>query len=336
MAGTSLVERVEATQQARSTGSGMTVYQAVQTPEFTRQLARALPKAMTPERFVRLVMTQVRANPRLLRCDHASFLGAVMTAAQLGLEFDARQLAYLIPRKLKGQWRATAMIGYRGYIELARRSGLVRDVQAHVVYERDEFEVSYGDEPRIVHRPTIVGERGAPIAAYAVAFYKDGGTQGLVLRLDEIEARRARSASGGDGPWVTDWDVMACKSTVRALAAYLPQTPELAYAMVLDEQVRTDHDAEHLDDATIEVPDEDGSADGPGGDDAEEPATDTPPPSAGSIPSALSEYDAMTVPELRVLCAERGLTNSGTKDVLVRRLVEHDERPFTGEGEGEQ
>ena len=352
--GTSLAERVSATQEARAQGSGMTVYQAVQSAEFSGQLAKALPKAITPERFVRLVMTQVRTNQMLMRCDQASFLGAVMTAAQLGLEFDARQLAYLIPRKVQGQWRATAMIGYRGYIELARRSGQVRDVQAHVVYARDEFVVEYGDTPRVIHKPTLVGERGDAIAAYAVAFYKDGGTTAIALRKDEIEKRRGRSAAGDKGPWSTDWDAMARKTAVRALAAYLPQTPELANAIALDEVVRTDHTAEHLDDATVEIPEDEGddetpdeidSPDGPGttegppalGAGDGEPTDDLPPSVDGEVaaaPSGLSEYDEMAVPALRVLCAERGLTNSGSKDTLIRRLVEHDERPFT-EDEGQ-
>lgn len=342
MTGTSLAERAQASAaQQQQGGSGMTVYQAVQTPEFSAQLARALPKAISPERFVRLVMTQVRTSPNLMRCDQASLLGAVMTAAQLGLEFDARQLAYLIPRKIKGQWRATAMIGYRGYIELARRSGQVRDVQAHVVYERDEFSVEYGDSPKIVHKPTIKGERGVPIGAYAVAFYKDGGTSGLWLRIDEIEARRGRSASGDNGPWNTDFDSMARKTPVRALAAFLPQTPELAHAVALDEQVRTDHTAD-LDDVRVEPTDDEdegadapaaiGSPDGPEGDpgDGVPPAGDPSPGEgeAATAPSGLSEYDAMTVPALRVLCAERGLANAGGKDVLIRRLVEWDERPF--------
>ena len=351
MTGTSLAERVTATQEARAQGSGMTVYQAVQTDEFSGQLARALPKAITPERFVRLVMTQVRTNPMLMRCDQASFLGAVMTAAQLGLEFDARQLAYLIPRKIQGQWRATAMIGYRGYIELARRSGQVRDVQAHVVYERDEFVVEYGDAPRIIHKPTLIGERGGVVAAYAVAFYRDGGTTALALRKDEIEKRRGRSAAGDKGPWSTDWDAMARKTAVRALAAYLPQTPELANAIALDEQVRTDHTAEHLDDATLEIPeddegdvppDENDSPDGPGvevppdldaGDGV--PATDlSPSVDAGevaAVPSGLSEYADMAPAALRVVAGDRGLDTKGSKAELIARLVAHDERPFTGD-----
>lgn len=351
MPGTSLAERVTATQEARAQGSGMTVYQAVQTEEFSGQLARALPKAITPERFVRLVMTQVRTNRDLMRCDQASFLGAVMTAAQLGLEFDARQLAYLIPRKIKGQWRATAMIGYRGYIELARRSGQVRDVQAHVVYERDEFVVEYGDTPRIIHKPTLTGERGGPIAAYAVAFYKDGGTTAIALRKDEIEKRRGRSAAGDKGPWATDWDAMARKTAVRALAAYLPQTPELANALALDEQVRTDHTAQHLDDATLEIPEGDDEDEGTDevSDEIESPdghgpaeAVDVVPPDADfplggadgeapAAPSGLSEYADMAPAALRVVAGERGLDTKGSKAELIARLVAHDERPFSEE-----
>jgi recombination protein RecT len=337
-----LAARVEATQVARQTGSGKTVFQALEDPKFKTQLARALPKAINPERFLRLVLTECRTSPNLMRCSHASLLGATMTAAQLGLEIDVRGLAYLIPRRHKNGYAATLMIGYRGYVELARRSGDVRDVRAHVVYERDDFDCEYGDSPRLFHRPTLIGERGEPVAAYAVAFYKDGTTSALALRVDEIEARRKRSAARDDGPWVTDWDAMARKTAVRALAPYLPQTPEFAHALALDEQVRVDYekpleDVKPLEDDGIPEAElvgdaEDGEA--PGGSDPpfrpdqrSDEVAQNPQPSAAD-PPGLSEYDALTPAQLRAECARRELDPKGSKADLVARLVAFDERPF--------
>lgn len=189
--------------------------------------------------FTRIVVTEIRRNKRLLECTGQSFLGAVMLAAQFGLEPGPAGLSYLIPRRNRreGTTEVQFIIGYRGYADLARRSGVVIDAQ--VVRQSDHFQFEYGLEPKLSHRPKMQG-RGDPICAYTI-----GRSQGLppvfvVLSLHDIEARRSKSAAKDDGPWKTDWEAMARKSAVRALASYLPTNPELVKAEQLDEVVRTD------------------------------------------------------------------------------------------------
>src|SRR4051812_25832397 len=77
--------------------AGKSVKQAVS--EQLPQIARALPKAtgMTPERFTRLVMTEISRNSTLQECSVESFLGAMMYAAQLGVEPGPLGHAYLVP-----------------------------------------------------------------------------------------------------------------------------------------------------------------------------------------------------------------------------------------------
>lgn len=61
-------------------------------------IKRALPGVMTPERFTRIVLTALSSNPELQQCTPESFCGAMMTAAQLGLEPNTPLgQAYLIP-----------------------------------------------------------------------------------------------------------------------------------------------------------------------------------------------------------------------------------------------
>ena len=192
-------------------------------------------------------------------------MGAVMLSAQLGLEPGPLAHCYLIPRRNRkaGVTEVQFMIGYRGYIDLARRGGLTVSIDAQVVYDGDVFDFEYGLEPKLSHRPKLSG-RGAPICAYAVATFKDGGHSFVVLSVEDIESRRGKSAAKSDGPWVTDWPAMARKSAVRALAPFLPQNPELANAQRVDEAVRTDL-ASDLDEFDPPAPPDETPAVGAGG-----------------------------------------------------------------------
>lgn len=214
------------------------------------QLDAALAKKMDPARFARVVLTEVRKTPQLMACDPRTLLGAVLTAAQLGLEPGPLQLAYLIPRKNKGNWEVQFQLGYRGMIELALRGGRTGSVDAHVVREGDEFAFEYGTNQQLRHVPLLrqVEDEDTPraVAVYAVAKLASGGAPFTVLDIRTVERRRARGAK--DSPaWRNDWDSMARKTAVRELAKFLPQTPELAAAQRLDETTRTDLTAQ-LDD----------------------------------------------------------------------------------------
>ena len=62
------------------------------------EIAKALPKVMTPERFTRIALSAVSNTPKLAQCTPKSFLAAMMNAAQLGLEPNTPLgQAYLIP-----------------------------------------------------------------------------------------------------------------------------------------------------------------------------------------------------------------------------------------------
>lgn len=204
------------------------------------QIALAVPKHLTPERLLRVGMTAIQRTPKLLECDPQSLLASLMQCAQLGLEPDGiLGHAYLVPfknNKRGGILEAQFMVGYKGLISLARRSGEVQSISAQVVYVNDEFDYCYGLDEKLYHKPAM-GERGRPIAAYAIAKFKDGGHAFEVMTYDEIEAIRKRSKSSDDGPWVTDWPEMARKTPLRKLAKYLPLSIEFQRAAALDERV---------------------------------------------------------------------------------------------------
>ena len=203
------------------------------------QIAAALPKHLTAERMMRVCNTAISKTPALLDCDPRTLIGAIVQASQLGLEPDGTLgHAYLIPfaNRKTGKTECQFMPGYKGLIELARRSGSISTIYAQVVHENDDWSFSFGLDPQLHHRPTA-GEPGVMIAAYAVAKLRDGGSQFEWLWKREVDAIRASSRAGNSGPWVTHYEEMAKKTALRRLCKILPTSPELTRAVALDEQV---------------------------------------------------------------------------------------------------
>jgi recombination protein RecT len=218
------------------------------------EIALALPQHVTPERLLRIALSEVRRNPRLAQCSAPSLLGAIFTCAQLGLEpGGALGHCFLIPYRDECQFQ----IGYKGMIELARRSGQIQSLSARSVYENDHFEYSYGLHEDLVHQPAT-GERGELTHAYAVARLMDGGIQFEVM--DRYELEEIRDGSQGyqtaikynkkDTPWISSFDEMCRKTVIRRMFKYLPVSIELVKAASLDERAdrgqRQETDLDHL------------------------------------------------------------------------------------------
>lgn len=208
------------------------------------EIQRALPKHMDADRLARIATTVLRQTPALGRCTPESFLGALMTCSQLGLEPGPLGEAYLVPYGNV----CTFIPGYRGLVKLAWQSGQIVSLRAETVCEHDTFTVHYGSNPSIEHqRPPLGTKRGGAIGWYALAKLKGGGEAFVVMDRDEVDAIKKRSKAASSGPWVTDYNAMAKKTCVRQLAKWLPLSAELATAIAQDEAVRTDVSREAID-----------------------------------------------------------------------------------------
>jgi recombination protein RecT len=195
-------------------------------------LAKVAAKHLDSERMVRLALTACSSSPLLLRATPESIAACLMDCARLGLEPTGKGGVWLVPfkrfdKKTNRSWvEATAITDYRGELALARRSGQIKEVAAHAVYEQDEFRLEYGDEERLVHKPELFGPRGKVLGYYAIAKLTTGGVQRAFMTLDEVIARRDRSRAKDNGPWVTDFDAMALKTVIRVLCNLLPMSLE--------------------------------------------------------------------------------------------------------------
>lgn len=206
------------------------------------QIAKALPTVLTPERFTRMVMTVLSTNPDLRACTPESFLGAVMQAAQLGLEPNTPLgQAYLIPYNNKGKMEATFQIGYQGLIDLGYRSGEISVIDAQAVHENDFFEFEYGLEPKLKFKPSLVN-RGEVIAYYAMFKTKSGGYNFLVMSKEDIDKHKvqfSQSYSSRYSPWTHNYDAMAKKTVLKQVLKYAPKKSEFARALTTDETIKT-------------------------------------------------------------------------------------------------
>lgn len=242
-------------------------------------IAKALPSTITPERFTRMATTAVTMNPDLGKCTPASFIGAMLQAAALGLEPNTLLgQAYLIPynrydKETKRNYKeAQFQIGYRGMIELAHRSGDFMSIEAHIVYENDEFDYELGLEPKLKHKPAMT-DKGEMQWVYAVYKLKSGGYGFEVMSKEDIDAHRDKySQAKGFSPWKTNYEAMAKKTVIKQALKYAPLKSEFVKAMnneevtlnfkeelakdkdaVMDDFVIPDDESRHADEEIIDV-----------------------------------------------------------------------------------
>ncbi len=217
-------------------------------------IKKALPSVITPERFTRMVLSALSATPKLAECTPQSFLAAMMTAAQLGVEPNtALGQAYLLPYRNHGQMECQFQLGYKGLIDLAYRSGEVSVIQAHTVYENDVFEYELGMDPKLRHVPAKA-DRGEAIAYYAMFKTKDGGYGFEVMSVDDVQRhaqRYSKSYGSGSSPWRSNFDEMAKKTVLKRALKYAPLKSDFVRGISQDETIKAD-----LSDEMYAVPDE--------------------------------------------------------------------------------
>lgn len=207
--------------------------------DYQGQIAKALPKHLTAERLIQITTTVLSTNPKLKECTASSLIGAVLQSASLGFDpSPTLGYCYFVPYGGKIQLQ----IGYKGYMELARRSNEISEIYAHCVYAGDHFHYEFGLNRTLEHRPSNQKKNHKNIThVYAVAKLKDGGTQYVVLDREEVESLRIRSPFQNPtkitGAWQTDYDKMAMAKAVKQLAKFLPLNTDIRSSIASDEQV---------------------------------------------------------------------------------------------------
>jgi len=230
----------QAIEKAPPAEARLTLRNYVMSKEVVARLRDVASKYMQPDEIARCVLVAASRTPRIAECTQDSILRCMMEAAQLGIRpGGALGRGWLIPR-WNGKIRAYELSfdpGWRGLSDIARRSKLVRRIEARVVHQLDVFQVIEGTDPKLVHEPYDGGDDPGDVrASYAVAFFEGGDTQFEVVWRRDLEKIEAASSSKDDkgnvvGPWRDWYDEMARKSAVRRLCKHLPTDEELEYAL---------------------------------------------------------------------------------------------------------
>jgi recombination protein RecT len=219
----------------------------------SKELGRALPDGMKPERLVRIALTCIRTTPELGNCTPVSFLGALFTSAQLGIEPVAGQ-AYLLPfnnsRKINNKWikvkEVQFILGYKGVFSLFYRHEKAIAIKWAIVKEHDDFDYEYGTQEFLRHKEAKA-DRGKTVGFWVLAELRNGGKIFKYMSVDEcMEHGRKHSktfdkeanAFNEKSPWVTEPDSMCLKTVSVQLAKTLPLSIEVQRALGADESSR--------------------------------------------------------------------------------------------------
>lgn len=208
---------------------------------YSKEIAKALPSVLTPERFSRMAMTAITKTPKLAECSPQSFIGSLLTAAQLGLEPNTPLgQAYLIPfyNGKKRIYECQFQVGYKGIIDLCNRSGEIKNIEAHIVYENDEFEFEYGLDSKLKHKPCM-SDKGAPVWVYALYRLNNGGYGFEVMSVDDCMAHGEKySKAFNNSPWQTNPEEMMKKTVLKKVLKYAPVRSDFVKGTVADETIQ--------------------------------------------------------------------------------------------------
>lgn len=224
-----------------------TIKAALQSDRAQMAIRAAIGDELSAGRFVRMLMATIQRTPKLQECTPQSILVAGLTAAHLRLEIDGiRNLAHLVPFKQT----ATFILGYKGVMELATRSGKYVDFDVDVVYKGDTFDYKLGLNPVLEHIPLCPEDERIDkniTHFYAIVERKDGKKKFIVRTKKEVDAIRARSRAANEGPWVTDYVPMGMKTVLKQMKRVLELDPETDRALERDTRAETGEPVDALD-----------------------------------------------------------------------------------------
>ena len=163
--------------------------------------------------FVTSLLSLVKSTPQLAAADPKTILSAAMTAATLKLPISPNLgFAYIIPYGKEAQFQ----MGYKGYIQLAMRTGQYKTINASVVYEGQIEDIDF------VTGEIIRGKKKSDkVVGYVAYFELINGFSKTIYMTTEDMLRHAqtfsKSFSRSSSVWKTNFDAMGLKTVIKQL-----------------------------------------------------------------------------------------------------------------------
>lgn len=208
-----------------------------------KKIKSIMPDEEERGQYLGALFLEMEQNGVLQTCSQESIFEVALNLAHTGLNpASVYQEVHVYPFGGKNavEKKATMVIGYRGMIALAIRSGMVEDIHADIVYQGDRFEHNLGSAPFITHEKTLDHDTKQAQFYYAAAALKNGLWKVYVMTRNEADAFKNKIA-GPYSLWhdASNFDAMARKQCIRMLLNLLPKRPMYARAIAAEERLET-------------------------------------------------------------------------------------------------
>lgn len=187
---------------------------------------------LNAEQVVGAALALIAATPALWPCDTESVYDAVIAAAKRNLLVGPEGYAWLIPYKENDKdgkfvrWIAQYQLGYKGVLQLMRRSAVYSLVTDFIVYENDKLTVRQGTNGAFDFEPRVFGNRGKIRGYVAFAKQTNGDFIYEAMTPAEVDKIRARSKAANSPAWLNDYDRMALKAVIKRLGTHAELSAE--------------------------------------------------------------------------------------------------------------
>lgn len=206
-------------------------------------IENSLGKSISLEMFQKFALKVYESNEKFKECDNNTFLASLVKSINLGLEPNTPLgHSYLYPKTIDGVDVVSFVLGYRGLIELVHKGTNVQGVVANTVYSKDYFDIDYGIERTLTHKPNLKGSRGEVIGYYALINYYPSGSNFVFMTKEEIENHRDKYVVTTDSIWNIDFEAMAKKTVIKKLLKYTPINIDIQRAVFEYEGVKSNID----------------------------------------------------------------------------------------------
>lgn len=193
--------------------------------------------------FTTSLITIANTNNKIAECRPDTVLNAALTAASMDLPLNPNLgFAYIVPYGNEAQFQ----MGWKGYVQLAQRSGRYKTISTTPVYEG---QLVSNDPLRGIVFDWTKPSDGEPVGYVAYFELLNGFEKTLFMSASEMRKHATRySKSFNNGPWKTDYDKMAMKTVLKLLInRFGPMSTEMEQAIVNDQAVITDDGRKYVD-----------------------------------------------------------------------------------------
>jgi len=240
--------------------------------------------------FTTSLLSAINSNQILAECKPETVVNAALTAASMDLPINPNLgFAYIIPYKNKGVYEAQFQMGYKGFIQLAQRSGQYQTIGSAVVLEGQLV----GEDPLRGHTFDWKAKKSDKVIGYVALFVLlNGFEKSLYMTAEEMEEhgkKYSQSYKKNFGMWADDFETMALKTVLKLLLSKFGiLSTELQKAIQYDQAIVSDAGTTYVDNDALEHvgADEDKKADIVAAHKTEEEPKETegdntPPPATG-------------------------------------------------------